>query len=237
MSQSANDCVWVHYKFTLPENRVREFHVRLDRTTLRLLAEPRAVYPEWVRLAYQQCPNCVLSADTHPHCPVAANLVEVVEYFRQYWSCEEAEVQVATEARTVTKKTAVQNGLSSLAGLYMATSGCPTLDKLRPLAFTHLPFGGLEETLYRAVSMYALAQVFRRNRGKPPDWDLTGLGKIYEDIEAVNRAFYQRIFDVTAKEAGHNALIQLNCYAQYTNGRFLQKRLGQIEQFFDAYLD
>jgi len=237
MHSQDDDSFWIHYKFTLPENRIREFHIRLDRNTLRLLPEPRTAYPAWVSLTYHQCPNCPLDSATHPHCPVAANLVEVVEYFRQFWSCEAAEVEVTTEARTVSRKTAVQTGLSSLAGLYMATSGCPVLDKLRPLALTHLPFGGLEETLYRAVTMYALAQVFRRHRGKSPDWDLSGLGRIYEEIETVNRAFYQRIFDVTAKEAGQNALIQLNCYAQYTNTRSLQRRLGQIEQFFDAYLD
>jgi hypothetical protein len=226
----------IDYRFALSEDRVREFHVRLRRDTLALITEPRGVYPPWTALAYQRCSNCRLSPGTHPRCPVAANLVDVVEYFKDVWSCEEADVEITVETRTYTKRTSVQNALSALAGIYMVTSGCPVLDKLRPMVYIHAPFGGLEETLFRAASIYCLAQFFRQQDGKQPDWALTGLADVYREIETVNRCFHQRIVDVAVKEAGLNALLQLNCYAQYTSTLYFQDRLQQIKPFFQSYL-
>jgi len=233
----AENCFWIHYKFTLPENRVREFHVRLRRDTLGLIAEERETYPEWARLTYHQCTNCPLRPETHAFCPVAANLVEVVEYFKDVRSCEEADVEISTESRTYTKRTPLQEALSGLTGIYMVTSGCPILDKLRPMVYTHTPFASLEETTYRAVSMYCLAQFFRSLRGKKPDWELGGLTKIYEEIVEVNSSFHLRILEVHTADAGLNALIRLDCYAQFTNALLLRKGLGAIERLFGSYLD
>ena len=36
----------------------------------------------------------------------------------------------------------------------MALSGCPVLEQLKPMARFHLPFASVEETIYRAASMY-----------------------------------------------------------------------------------
>jgi hypothetical protein len=226
----------IDYTFALAGGRVREFHIRLRRDTLGLITEARTAYPEWTLLGYHQCTNCPFRPETHERCPVAANLVDVVEYFRDVWSCEEADVEIAVENRTYNKRTSVQNALSGLAGIYMVTSGCPPLDKLRPMVYIHAPFGGLEETLFRAAATYSLAQFFRKRRGKEPDWDLTGLMQVYEDIETVNRCFHGRILDIAVKEAGLNALLQLNCYAQYTNNRSFMQRLQAIEGFFEPYL-
>ena len=145
-------------------------------------------------------------------------------------------MQIAVEDRVFVKRTSVQNALSALAGIYMVTSGCPILDKLRPMVCIHAPFGGLGETLYRAASMYCLAQFFRQQHGKRPDWELTGLIDVYQNIEKVNSCFHWRIREVAAKEAGLNALLQLNCYAQYSTAEYFRERLAQIERFFEPYL-
>ena len=101
----------------------------------------------------------------------------------------------------------------------------------------HLPFSSLEETTYRAVSMYWLAQFFLKQRGKEPDWSLEGLAKIYEEVVTVNRSFHLRISEVTVADAGLNALVQLDCYAQFTNRLLLRKNLGEIERIFRPYLE
>ncbi len=223
------------YRFALPAGQVRTFPVHLRPDTLRLIPAPRESYPPWTHLACARCPNCSLAEATHPHCPVAVSLLPVVEAFQESWSCEEVELTVVTPRRTITKRTGLMDGLSGLVGLVMATSGCPILDKLRPLAYTHLPFGGLEETLYRAASAYAFAQVFRQARGLSPDWTFAGLAALYDEIATVNRAFLQRLAAVTPKDAALNAILQLNCYAQYSSGAALRRRLAQFEPFFGAY--
>ena len=195
-----NGTIWIHYRFTSPQGRVREFRVDLDPDTLGLIAKERDDYPEWTRLTHHQCTNCPLRPEEHPRCPVAANLMEVVEYFKGDVSYEQTEVEISTENRTYRKRAPLQDGLSALVGIYMVTSGCPILDKLRPLVHSHLPFASLEETTYRAVAMYWLAQFFRKQRGKEPDWSLEGLASIYQEIVQVNRCFHIVGSDVKSVE-------------------------------------
>lgn len=57
----------------------------------------------------------------------------------------------------------MQIGLYSLLGLVMATSGCPHLDFLRPLALHPLPFSSIHETVFRVSSSYLTEQYFREN--------------------------------------------------------------------------
>jgi hypothetical protein len=235
-SQEPQNTLWFHYKFTIPGNRAREFHVHLDRDTLGLVPRERTDYPEWTHLTYCQCTNCPLQREAHPRCPVAANLVDVVEYFKDVKSFEQTDVEITTANRTYVKRVPLQDGLSALIGLLMPTSGCPHLDKLRPLVHTHSPFSSLEEVTYRAVAMYWLAQFFRKQRGLEADWELEGLAKIYESVVEVNHCFHERILDVHVADAGLNALIQLDCYAQFTNRMLLRKNLGAIEKLFRAYL-
>jgi hypothetical protein len=234
--QGNGHSIWFHYRFTSPQGRVREFHVDLDPDTLGLVVKEREDYPEWTRLTHHQCTNCPLRPEDHPRCPVAANLVEVIEHFRDAVSCEETQVEIATESRTYRKQAPLQDGLSSLVGIYMVASGCPILDKLRPMVRSHLPFATSEETTYRAVAMYWLIQFFRKQRGLEPDWELEGLVRIYEEIITVNGSFRVRIADVLLADAGLNALFRLDCYAQITNRLLLRKNLGEIERIFYVYL-
>jgi hypothetical protein len=229
--------IWFHYKFTSPQQQIQEFHVDLDPGTLTLIGKERAEYPGWTQLTHHQCSNCPLRPQDHPRCPVAANLVEVVESFKDALSYEQTEVEISTQNRAYKKCAPLQDSLSALVGIYMVTSGCPILDKLRPLVYSHLPFATLEETTYRAVAMYWLAQFFRKQRGQEPDWELEGLAKIYEAIMMVNSCFHLRISKLCIADAGSNALIQLDCYAQFTNRLLLRKNLGEIERLFHAYLE
>jgi hypothetical protein len=234
--QGAENRICFHYHFTSPKNQVREFRIELNAATLGLIVRPRSEYPAWTALTHQQCTNCPLKPEEHPRCPVAANLVEVVDHFKEAVSYEQSVTEITTANRTYKKTAPLQDSLSALVGIYMTTSGCPILDKLRPLVYTHLPFSSLEETTYRAVAMYWLAQYFRKQRGLEPDWTLEGLARIYEEIVTVNRCFHLRIFDVTVADAGLNALVQLDCYAQFTNRMVLPKNLGEIERLFGAYV-
>ena len=227
----------IRYAFDLPPHPTRDFVLHLRRDTLALIHSPRATYPDWAALHYYQCPNCPLQTERFPRCPVAAGLVEVVEFFQDVWSFQEIAVEIAVGPRSIQMRTAVQNALSGLVGVYMVTSGCPVLDKLRPMVYSHLPFGSLEETMYRAVSMYSLAQVLRYRRGLKPDWDLSGLAKIYDEVGVVNRSFHRRLPVTGTKEAGRNALISLDCYAQYTSNRPFGNALDELEGVFQAYLN
>ncbi|MCH6545787.1 MAG: hypothetical protein IH796_07270 [Deltaproteobacteria bacterium] len=169
------DTISIQYKFTFSDKSVREFNVRLDGETLSLIRRERSSVPDWTRLSYRKCPNCPLSDKLHPNCPIALNLVEVVEFFKNSISYEEVDVEIITEARNYLKHSDLQTAISSLIGIFMVTSGCPVMDKLRPMVKTHLPFATPEETIYRILSMYLLAQYFVCKDGQ----NLIGSFKIF----------------------------------------------------------
>lgn len=65
---------------------------------------------------------------------------------------------------------------------------------------------------------------------------LEGLGKIYQEIEIVNRGLHQRLVTAKLNDACLNAIGNLNCYALFTQMFLAPGKLEQIEKLFTAYL-
>ncbi|MBI4424712.1 MAG: hypothetical protein HY554_13345 [Elusimicrobia bacterium] len=226
----------LRYRFVLASGEEKVFELALDGETLSLAGKPGRALPEWTRLDNEQCPNCPLKAATTPRCPVAANLVDVIEGFKDGISFHEAEITITAPAREYRKRAPLQTGISSLIGVVMVTSGCPVLDRLRPMVCTHLPFAEVNETMYRAISMYLLAQYFLHKRGRAPDWELKDLVKIYDEISTVNRHFAKRLKTIQIEDATLNALVSLDCFANISVCSIMDDSLSQLENLFHAYL-
>ncbi len=226
------------YRFRFPDGEEQLFSVELDKKTCALVQPPRESYPDWTKLEYRQCGNCPLKKEEYPRCPVAVSIIDIVEFFYDAQSVESAEVIVETAQRSVTRgQTALYPAISSLIGIHMVSSGCPILDKLRPMVRYHLPFANTDETIYRALSMYVLAQYFRKKEGLEPDWELSGLSKIYQDINAVNIDFSRRLKRDTQSEATTNAITSLDCFAQIIEFSITEEMLEDVEQMFRGYLE
>jgi uncharacterized protein (DUF2236 family) len=123
-------------------------------------------------------------------------------------------MEVTTPERMVTKNTTAQRAVSSLMGLVMATSGCPHMAFLKPMARYHLPFATQEETIFRAVSTYLLEQYFRHKQGLSTDLELENLKEIYAEIRIVNNAIASRLRTVSVQDSAVNAVVQLDMFAQ-----------------------
>lgn len=209
---------------------VDRFRVALDPHTL-LNAEPEpAEVPAWARLEFERCPNCPLAGS--PHCPVAARLGGLVSRFADVSSHARVAVQVRVAERTYAQHdVAVQSPLSSLVGVYMATSGCPVLSHLRPMVRFHLPFASELETVTRATSMYLLGQYLVAQGGGTPDWSLAGLAARYRDALEVNLAFARRLRAAAPRDANVNALIRLDSLAR-SLPELVEARLDELRFLF-----
>lgn len=193
--------------------------------------------PKWVALEYHKCENCTLSIENHPHCPVALSILELVRKFEDHVSYEDVMVRVVTDEREYSKKVPLQQGISSLMGLIMVCSGCPIFRKLRPMAYFHLPFSTIEETVYRVLSMYLLGQYSRKTKGKDSDWNLKNLSNIYKEINIVNSQFSSRINDMNIGDSSVNGLIILGNFAQFVSFSIDENMFEEIEELFGPYLD
>ena len=224
----------VTYNFYLPDGSMEKFDLKLNRETMEIVGNVPEDKPEWTRLEFHQCPNCPLSPKEHPHCPLALNLVNLVEPFDGLLSHETIELTVVTEERTIMQWTTAQRGISSLMGLVIATSGCPHTAFLRPMARFHLPLASNEETLYRATSMYLLSQYFVKKNGSTADLELDGLGKIYKEMETINAAVANRLRAATSTDSSVNAIVVLDVYAKSVK-MVIDNSLEKIRYLFKPY--
>jgi len=222
------------YKFRFDKGPEKNFSIQLEADSLRLLLDGGLKKPEWTKLKYHQCENCPLD-DSVEHCPVAVNLGSLVESFQDSISFEKTTVTVETKERTFVKETTLQKGLSALIGIYMVTSDCPVMDKLRPMVRFHLPFATARETIYRAVTMYLLAQFFIMRRGGEPDWDLKNLSEIYKAISHVNKGISKRISNASNKDANVNAVVILHSVGE-SLPYVIDSGLNDIEPLFADYI-
>jgi hypothetical protein len=213
--KKAGDKIFIRYKLKFELGGKKEFNIDLDYDSLDILAEKSSDPPDWTRLEFHQCPNCPLEKAKHPHCPVAVHLTDVIDFLIDLTSWQEVDVEVVTGQRSYCAHTTLQTVAGSLMGIYMTTSGCPILNKMRPMVETHLPFASWQETVYRVVSMYVLSQYFRMKAGKKPKWDLQGLVDYYEEVQRINVAFNDRLNNIPLREgdASLNAISILSSYA------------------------
>jgi hypothetical protein len=199
------------YSFQFEDGTARDFEILLDGTTLELRSSFNPSNPEWTKLKYHQCGTCPLG-DEVEYCPVAVNIATLIESFKMNQSTEEAFVLVDAPDRSYAKQTTMQKGISSIMGIYMVTSNCPILDKLRPMVRFHLPFASATETVFRSVSSYLLAQYFVHKSGGEPDWDLKNIVETYKDVAKVNKGLWNRFSAASKLDANVNALIILNSF-------------------------
>jgi len=223
------------YTFTFDDKREKEFTFNLHRSNLQLLSPERSHFPDWTKLDFHKCPNCPL--ETNKYCPAAVGTIELIEFFDDVSSIEEIDVRIETDSRTYSKHTSMQHGVSSMLGICMATSGCPIIAKLKPMARFHLPFASAEETTFRAMSMYLLGQYFLQLRNMKPDWKFKKLEKIYKDIQIVNRSFARRLKAVAKDDASLNALVILDTFAHFVLFEIDDNILNELENLYSVYFE
>jgi hypothetical protein len=225
----------ITYRFTFPDERQEVFEIRLDPNSI-LMEDPLPEeLQEWTLLDFHKCPHCPLDSNLQPHCPPAARIAGIVDRFAHILSHQQVLVEVDTAERKVSKHTTTQQGLSSLLGLVMATSGCPHMALFKPMAAFHLPLSSPDETVYRAASMFLLAQYYISKETGNADLSLQGLGAIYRRIELLNEHMAERIRAGIDKDAAINALVELDFFAKsFTLG--IEKRLEEMRHLFIPYI-
>jgi hypothetical protein len=209
--------------------------IRIDPVTLERTRHAAAPQPDWALRERLACPDCPL-AGHHTHCLAAVAISDLVDMFGHMLSYSEAIVRVDMPQRTIETRTTMQRVISSIAGLFMATSGCPSLTFLKPMARFHLPFATREETLFRSVSAYMLLQHFLHRQGKPCDLELARLKEHYVRLSQVNHSIARRLRALTEGDANINAVVLLDLFAQ-DFPHAIERGLAELEALCKPALD
>lgn len=226
-----NPAAQIRYRFDLPDGTRRSFEFSFDPRDFRLINPPPAAPPFWSQLGFNKCENCPLSAALHAHCPVALQMAGAVEDLQDLVSFDTVGVSVAQAERTIYADTTVQQAMSSVLGLIMATAGCPWTDRLRPMARFHLPFANESETVYRSVSMFLLARELFFADGSG---GFDGLASLYESLHIVNRDMARRLGAATQSDPARNAIALLDAYTILLPAA-LDASLEELKPLFAAW--
>ncbi|MFS2125746.1 DUF6901 family protein [Pseudomonas sp. Pseusp97] len=194
----------IEYRITLDDEHEFSYRIELERQYEPQIA---AQTPRWTRLENNRCSNCPLNPAQYSHCPAAVDLHRVIEDFRGLPAFKKVSVQVRTPEREYIKHAGLEEGLRALLGVIMATSACPLLGRLKPMAQQHLPFASNQEFILRAVSLYLMRQYFNFREGRHADWELKGLVKQFQQLQLVNQAFWQRIHETCEGDSNLKAFL------------------------------
>jgi hypothetical protein len=208
------DTIVIKYCFRFPDKSSEEFKLELNPLNLELSSNIPQSLPGWTKLDFHQCQHCPLDVGIDPYCPLAANIVNIVLRFNGLISYDKIWVDVITQERRISQYTTAQKGISSMMGLIIATCGCPHTAFFKAMGRFHLPLASNEETLFRATSMYLLAQYFLKMEGRPAGLELEGLTKIYRNMQIVNVAIAKRLRSISISDSSINAIVILDNFAK-----------------------
>lgn len=229
------DNIKIRYHFKLGKNQDEIVDLELDAESLELVNKPCGDLPAWTKLDFNQCPHCPMDALTHPNCPVAMSLVDVVKRFDDVMSYDEIDLEVTTMDRRVSRHTTAQKAISSLVGVLFPASGCPHTAFFKPMVRFHLPLASEEATIFRATGMYLLAQYFLRKEGQKNDFELTGLKQIYNNMHLLNIHIAERLSNATRTDSSVNAIIILDVFT-HALPYVIEDHLEEIRHLFAPYL-
>jgi hypothetical protein len=230
-----NEPLRIRYRFDLPDGTQKTLEFSFDPTSFKLQNPPPADPPFWTELKFNQCANCPLNEQEHPHCPAALQMAAALEPLKALVSFDTVGVTVLQFERKVYAETSVQQAMSSVFGLIMATSGCPWTDRLRPMARFHVPFAGETETLYRSVTMYLLSREFLSRENRAADaGGFAALEELYRNLHVVNRDMSRRLGAAATTDPARNAIALLDSFTLLLPAA-LERSLDELQPLFTGW--
>jgi hypothetical protein len=203
----------IEYKIKSADGSSQSFLVDVNPESFVIKDDDTVEGPAWTLLENNQCEHCPFNKNEKKYCPVAKNLAQASEAFKDHRSVDKVTVFVKTEERFYGKDTDLQTALFSLFGLTMASSNCSHLHIFKSMARFHLPFSTLQETTVRALGMYLISEYLVSMDKKDHKIEMQGLLNKYDQIAIVNRGIIERIRSLKGGDANKNAIVVLDNFA------------------------
>lgn len=221
------------YTFSFPDKKTLVFSIPTDCSTLDTSGNGNSTKapPSWCKLHHHRCTPCTLEESIHTFCPIALRVAELVPSFNDIVSYAPCIVRCQCSERTVIKETVVQEGLASIMGLIMASSGCPVMSFFKPLARFHLPFASVEESVFRVAAVYMLQRYYKKKFSDIP-FSFEQIKAHYGRVRQVNQGMLKRLRDITNLDADKNALVSLTSLAQILEIEF-EENLRSLQDLFE----
>lgn len=187
---------------------VHKVEIDFDSKTLINNEETPKDFKIFTALKNHQCENCPLKENEYSECPVARNIVEPFNEFKDLASFEQVELDVSFTERSYHKKVPIQKAMETLLELVMISSPCPHFDFLKPTLVDYVPFLSSREFTIRCLKFYLLDHYLNFAEDGNPSFDI--LMDQFEDLLKANEGMLRRVNDFEVADTGKNALIIFN---------------------------
>lgn len=234
MATDSNQELIYRYLMRFEDGQKKSFSIRIDKASNNFIADATSQVPFWAEIDYERCSNCTLVKSACAVCPIASNLMPLLEFCSDLISFSSVDYKIITPERTMIGNTSMQRLLSSMLGLVIATSPCPHTEYLKPMARFHLPLASELETVFRTASTFLLGQYFRHQAGLPHTLELDKLTAIYDNLKIINRALAKRLRAASSQDASTNAIILLDVLSQSVTWS-IEDGLDELRHLFQRY--
>lgn len=154
----------IEYRITLDDQHQLNYRTSWSGTTTRRRLPQRRAGRAWNTIAAATA--CSI-ANATAIVRAAVDPYKVIEDFRNLPAFRKAGICVRTPSASTPAQAGLEEGLRALIGLIMASSACPLLAPLRPMA-QHLPFASNQEFVLVVVPPYLMRQYFNFREGGMP---------------------------------------------------------------------
>ena len=103
---------------------------------------------------------------------------------------------------------------------------------MRGMAYFHLPFASLEETVFRVASSYLLHQYYLSKKTGKFETDFEGLKSLFKEMQVVNFNFLERIRAASEADSNLNVLATLFTISSMIS-LSLERHLKEIQPLFE----
>ncbi|HHZ65217.1 MAG TPA: hypothetical protein EYN38_02840 [Flavobacteriales bacterium] len=214
----------------------KQFRFEVDEEGDTSVESPDQPVEEWLKLENGKCDGCGIPEGERKTCPAALSIQPILASFGGRFSHETVKVIVEMNDVEVHGSMSTQNAVRSLMGLRLALSACPVMKMLRPMARFHVPFGGMEHSLFRFVGMHLISEHLRREKGHSSNQDLSGLRELIHRLHEVNQKLADRIRLGAERDATVNSLVVLDTLASILK-MDIDSSLETLKPYFGMYLD
>ncbi len=201
----------ISYRLQVEHQSIGHLNLSLDPHSAFLLGNIEQK-PRWTLLDFHRCSNCPLDSES-THCPAALNLSLLTQAFPRLSSYSKIDVIAQVDDREFRTSTNAERALYSLLQVLLASSQCPHLHILRPLARFHRPFTSLKEMTFFLFSSSILREL-RTSKTLSRDELFRWIEAQLDEIQIINKALSLRLQKASQVDATLNALVLFDLFIQ-----------------------
>lgn len=189
--------------------------------------------PDWTRLSCHQCSVCPLSSVNTEYCPLAYDMIDLVDHFSRSKSCDKVHFHMWTRGEMHSLHTDLKRALAYLYAAILAASSCPYASLLSPVSKFWKSFPDTDDVMFYTTSFRLLGDYLH----EVPDNNAEEMSLDSSKACTVSVIFHNlllRLRESSASDANIKALIK-NIQWSYASRHSRKELVDHLKKYFSEF--